>query len=63
MDGLQLTRSTRSESNQKTIPILMVTNEQNKNRLAAVKHAGVSAVLDKPFEPTSIRNLIMQLLN
>lgn len=63
MDGLQLTSSIRTESNQKTIPILMVTSEQNKNRLAAVKHAGVSAVLDKPFEPTSIRSLIMQFLN
>jgi two-component system chemotaxis response regulator CheY len=41
----------------------MVTSEQNENRLAAVKHAGVSAILDKPFEPTSIRNYIMQLLN
>jgi len=63
MDGLQLINSIRSESSQKTIPILMVTSEQNKNRLAAVKQAGVSAVLDKPFEPTSIRNLITQLLN
>ena len=63
MDGLQLTSSIRSESNQKTIPILMVTSEQNENRLAAVKHAGVSAVLDKPFEPSTIRNLIIQLLN
>jgi len=63
MDGLQLINSIRSESSQKTIPILMVTSEQNENRLAAVKQAGVSAVLDKPFEPTSIRNLITQLLN
>lgn len=63
MDGLQLTASIRSESDQKTIPILMVTSEQNKSRLAAVKQAGVSAILDKPFEPASIRNLIIQLLN
>ncbi len=63
MDGLQLTTAIRAKSNQKTIPILMVTSEQNENRLAAVKHAGVSAILDKPFEPTSIRNYIMQLLN
>jgi two-component system chemotaxis response regulator CheY len=63
MDGLQLTASIRSESDQKTIPILMVTSEQNKSRLAAVKQAGVSAIIDKPFEPASIRNLIIQLLN
>jgi len=63
MDGLQLINSIRSESSQKTIPILMVTSEQNESRLAAVKQAGVSAVLDKPFEPTSIRKLITQLLS
>jgi len=63
MDGLQLTNSIRAESNQKTIPILMITSEQNESRLAAVKKAGVSAILDKPFEPESIRKLISQLLN
>lgn len=63
MDGLELTNSIRSDSSQRTIPILMVTSEQNKNRLAAVKQAGVSAILDKPFEPASIQKLIMQLLN
>jgi len=63
MNGLQLTTSIREDSNQRSIPILMVTSEQNKSRLAAVKQAGVSAVLDKPFEPSSIRHYIMQLLN
>lgn len=63
MDGLQLTTSIRSGDSQKSIPILMLTSEQNENRLAAVKNAGVSAILDKPFEPASIRNLIAQLLN
>ncbi len=63
MDGLQLTNSIRSESSQQSIPILMLTSEQNESRLAAVKKAGVSAILDKPFEPASIRKLIAQLLN
>jgi len=63
MDGLQLTNSIRAESSQKSIPILMLTSEQNENRLAAVKKAGVSAILDKPFKPASIRKLIAQLLN
>jgi two-component system chemotaxis response regulator CheY len=63
MDGLQLINAVRQDSNQKAIPILMVTSEQNENRLAAVEQSGVSAILDKPFEPTSIRKLITQLLN
>lgn len=63
MDGLQLVQQVRTSTDQKTIPILMVTSEQNQNRLAAVKKAGVSAVLDKPFEPASIKQLIIRLLS
>ncbi len=63
MDGLALTTSIRDKSSQKTIPILMLTSEKNESRLAAVKKAGVSAILDKPFNPSSIRKLIAQLLN
>lgn len=62
MDGLQLVKHIRASEEHRNIPILMVTSEQNQNRLAAVEKAGVSAVLDKPFEPGSIRNLIVRLL-
>ncbi|MCQ8104266.1 response regulator [Methylomonas sp. SURF-2] len=64
MDGLQLVNAIRGDAEQiATVPILMVTSEQNQNRLAAIEKAGVSAVLDKPFEPRSIKRLIMQLLS
>lgn len=64
MDGLQLVNAIRGDAEQlSTVPILMVTSEQNQNRLAAIEKAGVSAVLDKPFEPRSIKRLIMQLVN
>lgn len=64
MDGLQLVRAIRGDAQQtSTVPILMVTSEQNQNRLAAIENSGVSAILDKPFEPQSIKRLIMQLLN
>ena len=64
MDGIELVKAIRGEMQQiSTVPILMVTSEQNQNRLAAIEKAGVSAVLDKPFEPMSIKRLIIQLLN
>ncbi len=63
MDGLQLTTSIREESNQKAIPILMVTSEKNERRLAAVQQAGVSAVMDKPFKPATIKQFISQAIN
>ena len=64
MDGLQLVEAIRANTEQiSPIPILMVTSERNQNRLAAIEKAGVSAVLDKPFEPQSIKRLIIQLLS
>lgn len=58
MDGKELIDRIRTSSNQASIPILMVTSEDNASRLAAVQHAGVSAICDKPFEPAAVRRLV-----
>ncbi len=62
MDGRELTEYIRTQSWQNTVPILMVTSEQNMGRLAAVERAGVSAICDKPFEAGNIRKLISESL-
>jgi two-component system chemotaxis response regulator CheY len=62
MDGRELTEYIRTQSWQNTVPVLMVTSEQNQGRLAAVERAGVSAICDKPFEAGSIRKLISESL-
>ena len=62
MDGRELTEYIRTQSWQNSVPILMVTSEQNVGRLAAVERAGVSAICDKPFEAGSIRRLISDAL-
>lgn len=62
MDGRELTEYIRTQSWQNTVPVLMVTSEQNMGRLAAVERAGVSAICDKPFEAGSIRKLISDSL-
>lgn len=62
MDGRELTEYIRTQSWQNSVPILMVTSEQNMGRLAAVERAGVSAICDKPFEAGSIRKLISESL-
>lgn len=58
MDGQQLTQFIRTHSMQQSIPVLMVTSEENDNRLASVAHSGVSAICDKPFEASTVRALI-----
>lgn len=62
MDGRELTEYIRTQSWQNSVPVLMVTSEQNMGRLAAVEKAGVSAICDKPFEAGSIRKLISESL-
>jgi two-component system chemotaxis response regulator CheY len=63
MDGKELVEHIRSGSSQASVPVLMVTSEENENRLAAVQQAGISAVCDKPFEPESVRTLVEQALS
>ncbi|MBD3609771.1 MAG: response regulator [Gammaproteobacteria bacterium] len=63
MDGDKLVEHIRKNSNQASVPVLMVTSEENDVRLAAARQSGVSALADKPFEPGNIRALITQLLS
>lgn len=62
MDGKELSLYIREKSTQSSVPIIMVTSEQDGSRLSAVQQAGVSAICDKPFEPESVRQLIENLL-
>jgi two-component system chemotaxis response regulator CheY len=63
MDGKELIDHIRTGSNQATIPVLMVTSEENESRLAAVQRSGVSAICDKPFETSVVRELVQRALS
>lgn len=62
MDGENLIRYIREHSSQRSVPILMVTSEGDRSRLSAVQQAGVSGICDKPFDVSSVRQMIRQLL-
>ncbi len=62
MDGQELTRYIRETSQQRSIPILMVTSEAYSSHLAGVKQLGVSAMCDKPFEPNEVKGLLRKIL-
>lgn len=62
IDGLGLVEHIRNKSIQGSVPIIMVSSLADKERLAAVMDAGVSAIFDKPFEIDSVRKLIKQIL-
>lgn len=61
MDGGELVHFIRNNSWQNALPIIMITSDRDEKRLAAVKQAGVSAICDKPFGPSHIKNLIEQI--
>lgn len=58
MDGRELVEFVRNKSWQTELPIMMITSEKNAQRLDAVRQAGVSAICDKPFEPSHLKDLI-----
>jgi len=62
MDGEELTRYIREKSSQSSIPILMVTSENDDNRLAAVQQSGVSGICDKPFEPDTVKAYLKNIM-
>ncbi len=62
MDGQQLVQHIRGKSWQNSVPILMITSEQDHNRLAGVEDSGVSGICDKPFVPEVIKPLLMKVL-
>ncbi len=62
MDGRELIQYIREKSSQSTIPILMVTSENDNNRLAAVQQSGVSGICDKPFEPDTVKAYLKNIM-
>lgn len=63
MDGKELLEHIRNNSNQRSIPVMMVTSAGNKGKLAAIEQAGVSGICDKPFEVDTIRQLIQTVMS
>lgn len=58
MDGKSLIDYIRQQSNQPSVPILMVTTEGDVSKLAAVEQSGVSAICDKPFDARVVKGMI-----
>ena len=61
-DGAALVDHIRHKSWQGSVPVLMVTSEQDQGRLAAVEESGVSGICDKPFEAGVVKGLLARML-
>jgi len=62
VDGRELTRYVREQSQQSHLPILMVTSESKDTHLANIEQDGVNALCDKPFEPQVVKQILFKLL-
>lgn len=62
VNGLELTEMVRASNEFAHLPILMVTSEANQAHLQNVAKAGVNAMTDKPFEPATVKQLLLNLL-
>lgn len=63
MDGKAFLEYVRSGSKQQSIPVLMVTSEENQGTLSAIEQAGVSGICNKPFETDVVRDLICSMMS
>ena len=62
VDGKEMVEHIRASDDQPTIPIMMVTSEQNESQLAAIQAAGVSALISKPLSYDMMKQLIEKLV-
>lgn len=62
MDGNELIYNIRNRSNQKDIPVVIITTETDNARLEVVNQAGISAICHKPFDANNLRTLLKMII-
>jgi len=63
MNGQELIHFIRHDLGNTFIPILMVTSEDNQIRLNNAQQSGVSAICDKPFDPTTVKEMLHRFMS
>lgn len=63
MDGIEFTRQVKKYPNCKFVPIVMLSSEQDKGKIAEAKKAGVSTFLTKPLNEKQIKTILQITLN
>ncbi|MEH6443087.1 MAG: response regulator [Oceanospirillaceae bacterium] len=61
VNGIELTTYVRQSPQHSHVPVLMVTSEAKDSHLEKVREAGVDAILDKPFDTTNIKSILIKM--
>ena len=62
MDGVQFTSALRSREAYRTVPIIMVTSDMDRNTRIEAIRAGATDFVNKPFDPTELQARVANLL-
>ncbi|HSQ43277.1 MAG TPA: response regulator [Fibrobacteraceae bacterium] len=62
MNGVDLVRNMKSNSEWREIPVAIVSTEGSHKRMDELGHAGIAGYLRKPCRPEEIRDLLHQVL-
>jgi len=62
MDGIELIKQVRSNSQYKFIPIIMLTTESQEEKKQAGKAAGATGWIIKPFKPEQLLGVVKKVL-
>lgn len=63
VNGAELTEYIRQSPLYAHLPVLMVTSEAQDAHLQSIRQSGVDALADKPFEPETVKRLLVRLMN
>lgn len=58
LDGEGLLCYVREQEGLAHLPVIMITSERNEQKLASIQTNGVTALLDKPFDPSQLKTLL-----
>ena len=62
MDGVAFIKRVREIPDGKYVPIVVMTGENDKNRIAEVKSVGISTFLEKPFKGSQLKTILEVVL-
>jgi len=62
MDGFEFIRQAKKHPNCKFVPIVVLTSEEDTQRLQEAKNAGASTSLTKPFKANQLRAMLKMVV-
>ena len=63
MDGIEFTRQVKKYPSCKFIPVVMLSSEQDENKISEARKVGVSTFLSKPLNEKQLKTILQITLN